>query len=84
MILKKLLLEVILGISQILSGIFFKELRFQKMNNDGNTKLENILRTQVALKHVIHNIETRTLVMELCRRAIKRWVRAPVVTWVAG
>ena len=30
--------------------------------------------SQVALKHVIHDMETRTLVMELHRRAIKRWV----------
>ena len=30
--------------------------------------------SQVALKHVIHDMETRTLVMELRRRAIKRWV----------
>ena len=29
---------------------------------------------QVALNHVIHDMETRTLVMELRRRAIKRWV----------
>ena len=30
--------------------------------------------SQVALKHVIHDMDTRTLVMELRRRAIKRWV----------
>ena len=30
--------------------------------------------SRVALKHVIHDMETRTLVMELRRRAIKRWV----------
>ena len=30
--------------------------------------------SQVALKHVIHDMETRTLVIELCRRAIKRMV----------
>ena len=30
--------------------------------------------SQVALKHVIHDRETRTPVMELRRRAIKRWV----------
>ena len=30
--------------------------------------------SQVALKHVIHDMETRTLVMELLCRAIKRWV----------
>ena len=30
--------------------------------------------SQVALKHVIHDMETRTLVMEVRRRAIKRWV----------
>ena len=30
--------------------------------------------SQVALKHAIHDIEARTLVMELRRRAIKRWV----------
>ena len=30
--------------------------------------------SQVALKHVIHDLEARTLVMELRRRAIKRWV----------
>ena len=30
--------------------------------------------SQVALKHVIHGMEARTLVMELRRRAIKRWV----------
>ena len=29
---------------------------------------------QVALKHVIHDMEARTLVMELRRRAITRWV----------
>ena len=30
--------------------------------------------SQVALKHVIHDKEARTLVMELRRSAIKRWV----------
>ena len=30
--------------------------------------------SQAALKHVIHDMETRTLVMELRRRAIERWV----------
>ena len=30
--------------------------------------------SQVALTHVIHDMEARTLVMELRRRAIKRWV----------
>ena len=30
--------------------------------------------SQVALKHVIHDMVTKTLVMELRRRAIKRWV----------
>ena len=30
--------------------------------------------SHVALKHVIHDMETSTLVMELRRRAIKRWV----------
>ena len=30
--------------------------------------------SQVALRHVIHDMEARTLVMELRRRAIKRWV----------
>ena len=30
--------------------------------------------SQVALKHVFHDIEIRTLVMELRQRAIKRWV----------
>ena len=30
--------------------------------------------SQVALKHVIHDMEARTLVMELRRRSIKRWV----------
>ena len=30
--------------------------------------------SQVAPKHVIHDMVTRTLVMELSRRAIKRWV----------
>ena len=30
--------------------------------------------SQVALKHIIHDMEARTLVMELRRRAIKRWV----------
>ena len=30
--------------------------------------------SHVAFKHVIHDMETRTLVMELRRRAIKRWV----------
>ena len=30
--------------------------------------------SQIALKHVFHDMETRTLVMELRRRAIKRWV----------
>ena len=38
--------------------------------------------SQVALKHVIHDMETRTLVMELCRRQLKD--RSPVVTWIAG
>ena len=30
--------------------------------------------SQVALKHVIHDMEARALVMESRRRAIKRWV----------
>ena len=30
--------------------------------------------SQVALKHVIHDMEARTLVMELRRRKIKRWI----------
>ena len=30
--------------------------------------------SQVALKHGIHDMETRTLVIELRRSAIKRWV----------
>ena len=30
--------------------------------------------SQVASKHVVHDMETRTLVMELRQRAIKRWV----------
>ena len=30
--------------------------------------------SQVALKHIIHDMVTTTLVMELRRRAIKRWV----------
>ena len=30
--------------------------------------------SHVALKHVIHDMVTRTLLMELRRRAIKRWV----------
>ena len=30
--------------------------------------------SQVTLKHVFHDMEIRTLVMELRRRAIKRWV----------
>ena len=30
--------------------------------------------SQVALKHVIHDMEARTLVMELRQRAVKRWV----------
>ena len=30
--------------------------------------------SQVAIKHVIHDMVTRTLLMELRRRAIKRWV----------
>ena len=30
--------------------------------------------SQVAIKHVFHDMETRILVMELRRRAIKRWV----------
>ena len=30
--------------------------------------------SQVALKHVIHDMDAKTLVMELRRRAIKRWV----------
>ena len=50
-----------------------------------NSRLFNVMRSpvierlmvrdsQVALKHVIHDMESRTLVMELRRRAIKRWV----------
>ena len=31
--------------------------------------------SRVAIKHVIHDMVTRTLLMELRRRAIKRWVR---------
>ena len=30
--------------------------------------------SQVALKHVIHDTVTRTLLMELRRHAIKRWI----------
>ena len=30
--------------------------------------------SQVALKHVFHDMEIRTLLMELRRRTIKRWV----------
>ena len=30
--------------------------------------------SHVAIKHVIHDMVTRTLLMELRRRAIKRWV----------
>ena len=30
--------------------------------------------SRVAIKHVIHDMVTRTLLMELRRRAIKRWV----------
>ena len=30
--------------------------------------------SQVAIKHVIHDMVTRTLLMELRRHAIKRWV----------
>ena len=30
--------------------------------------------SQVALKHAIHDMKTRTLVMELRRRNFKRWV----------
>ena len=30
--------------------------------------------SQLAIKHVFHDMEMRTLVMELDRRAIKRWV----------
>ena len=30
--------------------------------------------SQVVLKHVIHDMEARTMVMELRRRAIKRWI----------
>ena len=30
--------------------------------------------SQVALKHFIHDMETKTMVMELRRRAINRWV----------
>ena len=30
--------------------------------------------SQVAIKHVVHVMEIRTLMMELRRRAIKRWV----------
>ena len=36
--------------------------------------IDNDAERTVALKHVIHDMETRTLVMELRRRAIKRWV----------
>ena len=50
-----------------------------------NVHIVNVLRSpvikrlkvrdsRVALKHVIHNIETGTLEMELRRRAVKRWV----------
>ena len=35
--------------------------------------------SQVALKHVIDDVETRTLVMELRLRAIKRWVPCGVM-----
>ena len=41
-----------------------------------NRKVERLMvrGSRVALKHVIHDMKTRTLVMELRRRAIKRWV----------
>ena len=35
--------------------------------------------SQVALKHVIHDMEARTLVMELRQRAIKRWIPCGVM-----
>ena len=38
--------------------------------------------SHIALKHVIHDMETRTLAMELRRRAFERLV--PVVTWITG
>ena len=39
-----------------------------------NRKVDGFRGSQVALKHVIHDMEASTLVMELRRRAIKRWV----------
>ena len=39
-----------------------------------NQKVFIVQGLQVALKHVIHDMVTRTLVMELSWRAIKRWV----------
>ena len=39
-----------------------------------NRKEDAVRGSQVTLKHVIHDMEARTLVMELRRRAIKRWV----------
>ena len=39
--------------------------------------------SQIALKHVIHDMEVRTLVIELRRRAIKRWVPCSDI-WIAG
>ena len=39
-----------------------------------NRKVDGSRGSQVALKHVIHDMEARTLVMELRRRAIKGWV----------
>ena len=39
-----------------------------------NRKVDGSRLTGISLKHVIHDMEARTLVMELRRRAIKRWV----------
>ena len=42
----------------------------------GSPVIERLLvrGSQVELKHVFHDMEIKTLVMELRRRAIKRWV----------
>ena len=39
-----------------------------------NRKVDGSRLTSVAIRHVIHDMEARTLVTELRRRAIKRWV----------
>ena len=61
--------------SDKLNGHWF-EADWLHCKRDALSSIERLMvrGSQVAIKHVIHDMEARTLVMELRRRAIKRWV----------